>query len=201
MFLDSDINSNGFTNTGDNDISTLADENFLNHPGWLKDVFKPKKAEADRYEDEKALQKSNCNYGAGDNCEELQSCLDYFQNLYNSNTGNTRAPKRIRKAASFHMKKVNEYLAVRECSTTYTTTSEIDQSQSDESDAKEDLIDIKNQIEQITKESLTNQNNTFNQAQKMINDAQDKASKEKRTLMIGGGALVAIVLLVVVLKK
>jgi|TARA_R110000822_G_scaffold128530_1_gene264354 hypothetical protein len=195
MFIDSDSNGGSFGT-----FDTDQDDVYSNHPGFLKDFFKPKKAESERYEEEKNSQKSKCNYGAGDSCAELQDCLDYFQGIYNANTGNTRVPERKRKASNYHMGKVKEYLAVRECSTTFTTTSEIDQSKSDETDAKNDLAAIQEQIEQVVSDSSKSQKETFQQAQRLINAQQLESDKKNKTLMIAGGSLVAILLLVVIVK-
>ena len=108
MFLDSESNQN---------ISSFNDGEFLNHPGfiggsWFKDITNPKGAENDRYRDEEARQKADCDYAAGDSCVDLQECKDFFQDIYNTNTGNSRVPKRKRKAATFHKGKVVSFMNV-----------------------------------------------------------------------------------------
>ena len=158
MFIDSEENSS-WSNMTQND------DGYMNHPGflggtWWSDVFTPAKSEATRYNEEKAKQKSNCPYAAGDSCVDLYDCKEYFQGLYNSNTGNSRVPKRIRKAASYHMGKVNEYIAARDCDVETTVTSAIDTSQeevvlanNEVSVANEELAAIRDDLAQLTSSS------------------------------------------------
>lgn len=192
MFLDSDSNT---------DISSFGDDNFSNHPGWFKDVFSPKKAAAERYDDEKNAQKADCDYAAGDSCADLLDCKQFFQGIYNSNTGNSRVPQRKRKAANYHMGKVNEYLAARDCSVETSVSSGTDESYEAVADKNEELSEIKEQLNQLSVDSNQAQENTFAQAQQMLNEAAEKSASEKKNLLIGGGALVAILLITLVLKK
>jgi hypothetical protein len=198
MFIDSEQNSS-WSNMTQND------DGYMNHPGfiggtWFKDLTQPKKAEEERYNEEKAKQKSNCDYAAGDSCEDLLDCKQYFQGLYNKNTGNTRVPKRIRKASSYHMGKVNEYLAARDCDVQTSVDSPVDTSYDAVDDKNEELAAIREQLNQISQDSATAQESTFKQAQDMINSEAAKSEQEKKNLMIGGGAVVAILLLVVLMK-
>lgn len=197
MFIDSESNQG---------ISSFADENFLNHPGfiggtWWKDTFNPKKAEAERYDAEKAKQKSNCPYEAGDSCVDLKDCKDYFQGLYNKNTGNSRVPKRIRKAASHHMGKVNTLMNARDCDVTTTVTSSIDQSQSQVDDKNQELQQIRDDIQNIISSTNTEKEQVFQTAQGMINDAAAKAAAEKKQMYMIGGGVAALLLVVLILKK
>ena len=137
MFIDSERNQG---------ISSFADDNFLNHPGflggtWFKDTFAPGKAEEERYQEEKASQKADCDYAAGDSCEDLYECKEFFQGIYNANTGNSRVPKRKRKASNYHMGKVNEYLAARDCDVQTTVTSSVDTSYQQVADKSEELAE------------------------------------------------------------
>lgn len=197
MFLDSDSNQ---------DISSYSDENFLNHPGfiggsWFKDITNPKGAENDRYKDEEAKQKSDCDYAAGDSCVDLQECKEFFQNIYNSNTGNSRVPKRKRKAATYHKGKVVSFMNARDCRVETTVDSSIDAGIEDVAQKNEELEDIREQLSQLGKDSAAATERTFKEAQALINRETAKADKEKKNLMIGAGALVGIMLLVLVLKK
>ena len=215
MFIDSDINT---------DISAYGDENFLNHPGflggtWWSDVFTPAKSEETRYNDEKAKQKSNCNYQAGDSCVDLYDCKEYFQGLYNSNTGNTRVPKRIRKAASHHMGIVNQYIAARDCDVETTVTSAIDTSYQAVDDKNEELSAIRDDLAQITSNAqqaadraaaqlaaqqaasdaamaAQNRDNQAAIAQIAEQAAADKEQASKRNMMMMYGAGVVVLLLI-----
>ena len=192
MFLDSDANS---------DISSYGDDNFSNHPGWFKDVFNPKGAESDRYKDEENEQKANCDYAAGDSCVELQECNEFFQDIYDSNTGNSRVPKRKRKAANHHRNKVKSYLSARDCNISTTVSSEIDDSIKSVNDKNEELAEIRNQLTQLGEDSAAQSEATFKQAQDLIDSEAAKSAKEKKSLYIVGGALVGVMLLVLILKK
>ena len=71
MFLDSDVNT---------DISSYSDENFLNHPGflggtWWKDFWRPKAAEAERYD--KAVDTYNNKYKLDSDldCDEIDQTI------------------------------------------------------------------------------------------------------------------------------
>lgn len=192
MFLDSDSNT---------DISSFGDDNFSNHPGWFKDVFNPKGAESDRYKDEENAQKADCDYAAGDSCVELQECNEFFQDIYDSNTGNSRVPKRKRQAANHHRTKVQSYLRARDCNVNTTVSSEIDDSIQSVNDKNEELAEIRNQLTQLGKDSAAQSEATFKQAQDLIDAEAAKSAKEKKNLYIAGGALVGIMLLVLVLKK
>ena len=196
MFLDSDSNT---------DISSFGDENFSNHPGfiggtWFKDLTQPGKAESERYDDEVKKQKGNCDYAAGDSCADLLDCKQYFQGIYNSNTGNSRVPKRARKAASHHKGKVSTMMAARDCNVETTVTSGTDESYQAVDDKNEELALIREQLTKLGQDSSAAQESTFAQAQAMINDQATKAASEKKNLMIGAGALVAIMMIVLVLK-
>lgn len=196
MFIDSERNQG---------ISSFADDNFLNHPGflggtWFKDTFAPGKAEEERYQEEKASQKADCDYAAGDSCEDLYECKEFFQGIYNANTGNTRVPKRKRKASNYHMGKVNEYLAARDCDVQTSVTSSVDTSYQQVADKSEELAEIRDQLTKLGQDSQAAQQSTFEQAQAMINAEAAKSDKEKKNLMIVGGAAIAILLLVVVMK-
>ncbi len=197
MFLDSDSNQN---------VSSLTDGEFLNHPGfiggsWFKDITNPKGAESDRYKTEEANQKADCDYAAGDSCVDLQECKDFFQDIYNSNTGNSRVPKRKRKAATFHKGKVVSFMDARDCQVNTTVGSSIDAGIEDVAEKNKELDAIREQLTQLGKDSAAATERTFNEAQALINRETAKADKEKKNLMIGAGALVGIMLLVLVLKK
>jgi len=198
MFLDSDANA-VWSNL------SQSDDGYMNHPGfiggtWLKDTFQPGKAEDERYNDERNAQKADCNYAAGDSCDDLQDCKAFFQGIYNANTGNSRVPKRKRKAANYHMGKVNGMLAARDCDVQTVVTSAIDESYSQVDDKNEELAEIREQLTKIASDSASAQSNTFAKAQAMIDAQAISAAKEKKNLMIGGGAAVAILLLVVLIK-
>jgi len=197
MFLDSDSNQN---------ISSLNDGEFLNHPGflggtWFKDITNPKGAESDRYKTEEARQKADCDYAAGDSCVDLQECKNFFQDIYNSNTGNSRVPKRKRKAATYHKGKVVSFMNARDCRVNTTVDSSIDAGIEEVAQKNEELEKIREQLTQLGKDSAAASERTFQEAQALINRETAKADKEKKNLMIGAGALVGIMLLVLVLKK
>ena len=199
MFLDSEENQN---------ISSYSDDNFSNHPGFIgglgdiiRDVVSPAAQEEGRYQDELAAQKANCDYAAGDSCVELQDCNEYFQDIYDSNTGNSRVPKRKRKAANHHRSKVQSYLNARDCNVETTVSSEIDDSIKSVNDKNEELSEIRNQLTQLGEDSAAQSEATFKQAQQLIDSEAAKSAKEKKNLYIVGGALVGVMLLVLILKK
>jgi hypothetical protein len=225
MFIDSDRNT---------DISAYSDDNFLNHPGfiggtWFKDVFSPGQAEEERYQEEVAKQKNQCYYEAGDSCVDLYDCREHFQHLYDTNTGNTRVPKRIRKAANYHRGKVDGYIAARDCNIETTVTSAIDTSQeevvvanNEVSAANEELSAIRDDLSQITSNAQQAADRAAAQlaAQQAASDAAmaaqnrdnqaaiaqiaeqaeaDKQAASKRNMMIMYGA--GVVVLLLILKK
>ena len=192
MFIDSEMNAQGITSYGD--------ENFSNHPGWFNDIFRPGKAEGDRYNDEVSAQKGDCDYAAGDSCADLLDCKQFFQGIYNSNTGNSRVPKRKRKAANYHKGKVSTMMNSRDCDVETTVTSGTDESYQAVEEKNEELAQIREQLTQLGADSSAAQESTFAQAQAMINDQATKAASEKKNLMIGAGALVTIMMLVLILK-
>lgn len=220
MFIDSESNQN---------ISSFADENFSNHPGFIdalwnpiKDVITPQKQEEKRYKEEEAKQKARCNYSAGDSCADLNNCENYFQGVYNANTGNTRVPKRIRKAANYHRNKIVGYMNARDCDG---ATSAIDtaqeqtwQSNQEAIDAqaaaaaaeaaaqasiKEAEVDANIRIEQ---EKLRNAKaiKALEREAKIRQDAEESkqlALDEKNKMIMFGGAAVGVILLVLILNK
>ena len=199
MFIDSDTNENTGTNF-------LTDDGYMNHPGflggtWWKDTFNPKKAEEERYNAEYAKQKSGCSYESGDSCVDLADCENYFQNIYNKNTGNSRVPKRARKAASAHRGKVVNLMNARDCDVQTTVTSSIDQSQTAVDDKNKELQAIRDDIQNIISSTNTEKEEVFNTAQGMINDAANKAAADKKQMYMIGGGVAAILLVVLILKK
>ena len=147
MFIDSEQNSEPAN-------MSHSDGGYMNHPGfiggtWWKDTFNPKKAEEERYNAEYAKQKSGCSYESGDSCVDLADCENYFQNIYNKNTGNSRVPKRARKAASSHRGKVINLMNARDCDVQTTVTSSIDQSQNQVDTKNEEIEAIRNDIQSI----------------------------------------------------
>ena len=199
MFIDSDVNEKSGT-------SFLSDDGYMNHPGfiggtWFGDIFTPKKNETTRYNAEYAKQKGNCDYASGDSCVDLQECEDYFQGIYNRNTGNSRVPKRARKAASAHRGKVVNLMNARDCDVQTTVTSSIDQSQTQVDSKNEEIEAIRKDIQSILESTQTEKTDVFNKAQGMINDAATKAAAEKKQMYMIGGAVAAILLVVLIFKK
>lgn len=194
MFIDSEQNSS-WSNM------TQSDDGYMNHPGWLKDFFQPKKAESERYDEEYAKQKERCDYAAGDSCVDLKDCKDYFQGLYNKNTGNSRVPKRIRKASNAHMGKVNTLMDARDCDVETTVTSAIDTSYTQVDDKNQELQQIRDDIQNIISSTNTEKDEVFQTAQGMINDAATKAAAEKKQMYMIGGGVAALLLVVLIIKK
>ena len=214
MFLDSDANT---------DISSYADDNFSNHPGWFKDVFNPKGAESDRYKDEENEQKANCDYAAGDSCVELQDCNEYFQDIYDSNTGNSRVPKRKRKASNYHRTKVNGYMDARDCDG---STSAIDNAQDEvvvaneqiqesneaaikaAADARDAIKKAADAAAKALKEAANRMKSSSRKSESTIQALGKKLQNEKKALedknkmlMYGGIAAVGILIVVILRKK
>jgi len=172
MFIDSEMNAQG--------ISSFGDENFSNHPGfiggtWFKDLTQPGKAESERYDDEVKKQKSDCDYSAGDSCADLDDCHSYFQNLYNANTGNSRAPKRVRKAANHHRTKVNQYMAARDCDG---ATSAIDIAQEEATQSSDDAWKSNQAADQAASDAAAAIKKASDAAAKAIRDAQNDSYRK-----------------------
>jgi len=177
-------------------VDGYSDENFLYHPGfiggtWVKDLFQPKKAENDRYNDEYAEQKANCDYAPDDSCADLQDCKNYFQNIINNNGGNSRVPKRKRKAAKNHMDKVNGYIAARECDG---ATSGIDEAQNQVIVYEKELEELKYQREQDRLQS----EKEFSQMMEM-NRLQSE--RDKKMMMYVGLGLAGVVVVSLITRK
>jgi hypothetical protein len=148
----------------------FSNSEYMNHPGfiggtWFGDIFTPKKNETKRYDDEYAKQKGGCDYESGDSCVDLQECEDYFQGIYNSNTGNSRVPKRARLAASTHRGKVVNLMNARDCDVTTTVTSSIDQSNTQVDEKNQEIAEIRNDIQSILESTQTEKQDVFNKAQ------------------------------------
>lgn len=91
MFIDSDLNARTFGNF-DEDISSYSDENFLNHPGWWKDLVKPKKAEAERYDSKVSELKKT--YPMVDDCDEIDETIGKIDKALTRNA-NSGAKSRV----------------------------------------------------------------------------------------------------------
>ena len=167
MFIDSQMNAQG--------ISSFGDENFSNHPGWFNDIFRPGKAEGDRYNDEVSAQKSDCDYSAGDTCNDLDDCSSFFQNIYNANTGNSRVPKRKRKAANYHRTKVNQYMAARDCDG---ATSAIDIAQEEATQATDNAYQSNQAADQSAAAATAAIQKASADAAKAIRDAQNDSYRK-----------------------
>jgi len=86
MFIDSDLNARTFGNF-DEDISSYSDENFLNHPGWWKDLVSPKKAESERYDSK--VDELKKTYPMVDDCDEIDETIGKIDKAItrNANSG------------------------------------------------------------------------------------------------------------------
>ncbi len=190
MFLNESFIDNG-SMMSTADIEGFSDENFLNHPGWLKDLFQPGKAEDERYDDEYAEQKANCDYAPDDSCADLQDCKNYFQNIINNNGGNTRVPKRKRKAAKKHMDKVKGYIAARECDG---VTSGLDQAQTQVITYEKELeaIKLQNEQERLRAEQEFAQMMEMNRLQ---------SDRDKKMMMYVGLGLAGVVVISLITRK
>jgi|TARA_R110002096_G_scaffold19430_2_gene64704 hypothetical protein len=228
MFIDSEENSNAGT-------GFLHDDGYSNHPGfigaltrgtWLGDIITPGDNEEIRYQGELNAQKSACNYSAGDSCADLEECRKYFQGIYNANTGNSRTPKRKRKAANYHRSKVVGYMSARDCDG---GTSAIDiaqeetwQSNENATQAAEDASAAiaqaaadataaikaaqQDAIIKVEQEKLKNAQNiqaleNTAQIRQEAADAQKLSDDKKNKMMMYGGGAVGIILLVLILNK
>jgi hypothetical protein len=220
MFIDSEANQ---------DISSFSDENFLNHPGFIgglgdiiRDVVSPAAQEEDRYQKELAAQKANCDYAAGDSCSELNDCSSFFQNIYNSNTGNDRVPKRKRKASNYHRTKVNQYMNARDCDG---STSAIDNAQEDvvvaneqiqesneeaikaAADARDAIKKAADAATKALKDAADTMKSSNSKSEATIKGLSDKLKKEKQALedknkmMMYGGIAAVGILMVLILRK
>ena len=224
MFIDSEENGNSGT-------GFLHDDGYSNHPGfiggtWFSDVFTPKKSETTRYNEEVAKQKNQCPYSAGDSCADLEQCRIHFQNIYNANTGNSRVPKRARKAANHHRTKVVSYMSARDCNG---ATSAIDTAQGETWTANQNATDsaaeasaaIKKAADdaaaaikaaqqdatiKVEQEKLRNAQSiqaleNAAQIRQAAADAQKLSDDKKNKMMMYAGLGVGALLLVLILKK
>ena len=224
MFIDSEENSE-WSNL------TRSDDGYMNHPGflggtWFGDIFTPKKNETTRYNEEVAKQKNQCPYSAGDSCADLEQCRIHFQNIYNANTGNTRSPKRNRKAANYHRTKVVGYMNARDCDG---ATSAIDTAQGEtwtaNQQATESAATAAAAIEKaaadaaaaikaaqqdatikVEQEKLKNAQSiqaleNAAQIRQAAADAQKLSNDKKNKMMMYAGLGVGALLLVLILKK
>jgi len=221
MFLDSEENQN---------ISSYSDDNFSNHPGFIgglgdiiRDVVSPAAQEEGMYQDELAAQKANCDYAAGDSCSELDDCSSFFQNIYNSNTGNSRVPKRKRKASNYHRTKVNGYMDARDCDG---STSAIDNAQDEvvvaneqiqesneaaikaAADARDAIKKAADAAAKALKEAANRMKSSSRKSESTIQALGKKLQNEKKALedknkmlMYGGIAAVGILIVVILRKK
>ena len=82
MFLDSESNIVGFSNYGE-------DDEWSNHPGWWKDFWSPKKAEAERYDSKVASLKKSYPINSDMECDDIDSSINKIDKALtkNANSG------------------------------------------------------------------------------------------------------------------
>ena len=183
---------------GEQRQSNFVDSDFQNHPGWLSDVFKPNQAEEERYQEELVAMKGRCYFEAGYGCPDLQSAKDCLIAEELSQTGDERVANRKRKAAKALRSNVNSFMSAREC---VGGSSSIDTAQHAADTTHSANLDLLSDIKDVRTEAADLVAGVISDTEQQMLDFQMKAEKDKKTMMYVGGGVIAILVLILVLKR
>jgi len=201
MWLNNDF-SNNMTNS--TQVESYSDENFLNHPGfiggtWWKDFWSPKKAEAERSDNNLSDLKASCGSDFADmDCSGLNDaywCLDDKQQDALAGSTSSRGARRVRDRALANIgplkSSVENYQNSRDCEG---GTSGLDKAYDD--------IDIYQK--EIAETNLANEQRLAEiqgQTQLMMFQQKMQADKEKKNLMYIGAGVIGVMLIALIMKS
>ena len=185
MFIDSDFNN-----------PLVDSDKWSNHPGLFGWTWSPRKREEERVENTLGDLRGQCNVKStsSKNCAQLDDaywCLDdKNQDWLNADTG-SRGARRVRtrhlNAISELMDEVEGYQDSRDCQG---ATSGLDT-------ALDDVSKLESEVATVTSEAQLREAGIIGQAEQALL-AKDK---QRKTIMIVGGAVIAVLLLALVMKK
>tara|TARA_B110000902_G_scaffold217590_1_gene250913 strand:- start:402 stop:974 length:573 start_codon:yes stop_codon:yes gene_type:complete len=183
---------------GEQRHNNFADGDFQNHPGWLSDVFTPQKAESERYQEELVAMKGRCYFEAGYGCSDLQSAKDCLNAEELSQVGDERVASRKRKAAKSLKSNVDSFMSAREC---VGGSSSIDTAQDNADTTHSANLDLLSDIKDVKTEAADLVAGVLSDTEQQMLDFQMKAEKDKKMMMYVGGGAIAILVLILVLKR
>ena len=194
VFFDSDQSSNGF---GESD--------FMNHPGLFGITWSKKKAEADRVAEAKSSLKSKCPHSSSMNCDKLDKAIKCLKGQKNSWSNASTSSKGARRVRSRHLdilnpwiSTVNGWIDARDCDG---DSSPVDDLLLDVDDLTAENVDLTQDVSDTEKEAVKNIESIIAGSKAQLADFQMRSEQEKNTLMYVGGGVVAILLLVLIIKK
>lgn len=198
VFFDSDQNHNGFNSGFDG-------ETYLNHPGWLKDLFQPKKAEREREDEYRASLKSTCPHNSEMNCADLDDAYDCISDRYDDymaggtgGRGSRRVRNRGMKVTNEAMKKVGQWMDTRDCEG---GTSAIDVAQGETAQTIAELEELQEKSQQDIENAYAEAQSLLNQQATMYAQDKTKMADQSKMMMYAGGGLILLLTLGIIFKK
>ena len=197
MWLNDDMTDN-------TQVESYSDSNFLNHPGfiggtWWKDFWNPKKAEAERAENNLNDIKASCGSNFGDmDCSGLNDaywCLDDAKQDALAGSTSSRGARRVRDRALGNLgpliNSVESYQNSRDCEG---ATSGLDK-------AYEDIDIYQREIAETNLENEQRLAELQGQTQLMFMQQKMQSDKEKKNLMYIGAGIIGVMLVVMMMRK